>query len=78
MDLLHGHGCPKCAGNIKKTHSQFSDELKTVLPSIEPLEEYRSANAKIMVKCTVCGHTWNVRPHDLLRSKGCPICRKRK
>lgn len=78
MDLLGGHGCPKCAGSIKKTHSQFCDELHKVLPSIEPLEEYQSANKKIMVKCAVCGYAWFVRPHDLLRSKGCSICRKRK
>ena len=78
MDLLGGHGCPKCAGSIKKTNSQFCDELRKVLPSIEPLEEYQSANTKIMVKCSACGYTWKVRPHDLLRSKGCPICRKRK
>ena len=75
--LLGGHGCPKCAGSIKKTHSQFYDELKKVLPNIEPIEEYKSANTKIKVKCCICGYLWNVRPHDLLRSRGCPICRKR-
>ena len=37
--ILSGHGCPKCAGSIKKTHSQFCDELKIVLPSLEPLED---------------------------------------
>ena len=77
MELLRGHGCPKCAGRIKKTHSQFCAELKKAFPDIVPLEEYQSANTKISVKCCTCGYIWSVRPHDLLRSKGCPNCRKR-
>ena len=27
-DLLKGKGCPKCAGNIKKTHDEFVEEMK--------------------------------------------------
>ena len=77
MDILNGHGCPKCAGSIKRNNTQFISELKSLFPNIEPLDEYRSANEKIQVRCLICGYVWSTRPHDLLRSKGCPFCRKR-
>lgn len=75
-DIMSGHGCPKCAGSLKKTNSQFISDLKRIFPNVIPLEEYRSANEKIQVKCAICDYTWSVRPHDLLRSRGCPNCRK--
>lgn len=75
-DLLGGHGGPKCAGSIKRTNEQFVAELTELFPNIIPLEEYKNANAKISVKCLNCNYEWMTRPHDLLRSKGCPECRK--
>lgn len=78
MSVLRGHGCPKCAGSLKKTNSQFIQELKLKFPYIRPLDDYRSANEKITVKCLVCNNIWIIRPHDLLRSKGCRNCRKSK
>lgn len=56
----------------EKTNEQFLKELNELLSNIEPLEEYQSANKKICVRCKECEHTWFVRPHDLLGSKGCP------
>lgn len=76
MTILSGHGCPNCAGSMKKTNMQFKAELKQKLPNIESIDEYLSANKKIRVRCSICGYEWLVRPHDLLRSKGCPICRR--
>lgn len=76
MDVLGGHGCPRCAGKVKRTNSQFIEELNQLFPYLTPLEEYKSANTKIEIKCNTCQHTWKTRPHDLLRSKGCPNCRK--
>lgn len=32
--VLHGTGCPKCAGNIKKTQEEFEKELKEISPEI--------------------------------------------
>lgn len=32
--VLHGAGCPKCAGNIKKTQEEFEKELKEISPEI--------------------------------------------
>lgn len=78
MSVLNGHGCPQCAGTIKKNNTQFVNDLKLLFPNIESLEEYRSSNEKIHVKCLICNYIWAIRPHDLLRSKGCPSCRKKK
>ena len=78
MTVLSGHGCPKCAGSMKKTSEQFQDVLKIKHPTILPLEEYQSANKKIKVRCSICGFEWIIRPHDLLRSEGCPDCRRKK
>lgn len=74
--ILNNHGCPKCARTLKKTHEQFINELKQKFPYIQPLDNYCSANKKINVKCNNCNYIWEIRPHDLLRSKGCPYCRK--
>lgn len=27
--LLRGHGCPKCAGTMRKSHAEFVEELKS-------------------------------------------------
>ncbi len=75
-DILGGHGCPKCSKSIKRTHEQFVIEMQDLFPNIEIMEKYKSANEKILVKCNICGYEWKSRPHDLLRSKGCPECWK--
>ena len=75
--ILSGHGCPKCGGSLKKTNEQFLIELNQKLPNVIPLESYSSANNKINVRCKKCGYEWLIRPHDLLRSKGCKMCRKK-
>lgn len=75
-NLLHGYGCPRCAGTMRKTNEEFVSELRIKNPNIDPLEEYKSATTKIMVKCKECGFIWDVRPHDLLSGYGCPQCAK--
>jgi transposase-like protein len=38
---------------------------------------YKSNKKPIEVKCSVCGHEWNPRPHDLTsHSAGCPECHR--
>ena len=72
--LLRGYGCPKCAGNIKKTTEEFINELNEINNNIEILGEYINANTKIKCKCKIDGYEWEVVPHDLLRGYGCPKC----
>lgn len=73
--LLRGYGCPKCAGNLRKSNESFLTELLAVNPDIEPLEKYNGNKNAILCKCKNCGHEWKVLPNNLL-SKGhkCPKC----
>ena len=73
-DLLKAVGCPKCAGNVKKTHEQFVEEMKEVNPNIEIIGEYINDKTKILCRCLIDGHEWEVTPHNLLRGRGCPLC----
>ncbi len=81
-NLLQGIGCPQCAiknGAMKKRKSQerFVLEISEKHPKIEIMGEYVTAGTKIKCKCTVCGNIWETRPNTLLKSKGCPECRKK-
>ena len=31
--LLRGHGCPKCAGTMRKSHAEFVEELTYIIHS---------------------------------------------
>ncbi len=76
--LLTNHGCPKCARNIRLSHEEFVNLLKTHNPnaaSIELLGSYQSMSQKIKCRCSVCSYEWNARCGDLIYSKsGCPRC----
>ncbi len=75
--LKNGIGCPKCAGNARKTTSSFVDEISTLHPNIEILSEYLSADEKVECKCRICKNTWKAVPNSLLSGSGCPHCFKR-
>lgn len=72
--LLRGLGCPKCAGNMRKTDEEFRNEISIIVPNIEILEEYKGDGIKIFARCKTCNHKWKVRPNDLKNDHGCPIC----
>lgn len=76
-NLLTGYGCPKCAGNTKKTHEQFVEELNAVNPNIQVLGRYKTAFTKIDVRCKLDGHEWSGTPDNFLRGRNCPKCRLR-
>lgn len=75
-DLLKGHGCPKCAGNAKKTHEEFILELKEINDNIDVLEKYSGTNKKLLCKCKIDSNTWRTTPKSLLKGCGCPECGK--
>lgn len=76
LSLLRNVGCPKCAGNIKKTHEEFIDELYKINPNVKVLEKYINRNTKIKCKCLIHNYDWYILPSDLLSGYGCPICGK--
>lgn len=78
-DLLRGKGCSKCsiigrASARKRTNEQFVMALKTINPSIIPIEEYINNTTKIKVKCLKCDYEWMATPHSLLQGNGCRKC----
>jgi predicted nucleic acid-binding Zn-ribbon protein len=73
-NLLRGHGCPACSGNIKKNTSGFIHELQKINPNIEVLGEYVDSHKSIKCKCLICGHIWSSAATNLLRNHGCPKC----
>ena len=76
--LLRGSGCPKCAGNAKKTHQQFIAEMNITHPSIEVLGTYEGADTKIRCRCSICGKVWEGIPAQMLSAgTGCPSCGQR-
>ena len=78
-DLLKGHGCPKCAGNIKKTDEEFRNELKSANPNIVPLTKYINNRTHVLCECKICGCQWNVKPANIFSlNRGCPKCSKNK
>lgn len=80
--LLRGHGCPKCAGNIKKTTEEFKKEIKDkYCDDYSILGEYINNNTKILVRhnSKECSYyEWKITPSNLLRDRCCPICGKLK
>ena len=75
--LLRGAGCPKCAGNKKKTHKEFVEQTKSINPNITIIGEYTGAMDKIECKCTLCGGIWSARTSSLLSYSGCPYCARK-
>ncbi len=72
--LLRGSNCPECAGNTKKTHSQFINELKVINSNVSVVGEYVDAKTKIAVRCNTCGKELLMTPNALLNGHGCMDC----
>lgn len=76
-------GCPSCSRDIvserfRKPNEQFVDELKSISPTIELLEEYKSSKEPIKCKCAVCGYIWYPIPSNLLKGFGCLKCSQKR
>ena len=76
--LLHGCGCPKCAGNIRKTLEEYMLELSMINPDIEVLEDYVDAKTPILHQCKIDGFQWHTSPSNILNGTGCPHCQQSK
>lgn len=73
--LKTGRGCPKCAGNFKKSTSYYKNQLDIWTSGSIILEEpYISNHTPIKHKHTLCGTIWKASPHNIRKGKGCPRC----
>ena len=77
-NILFGNGCPKCSGNIKKSHEDYVNEVYAVNQNIEVLGEYKSARTHVLHKCKIDGHEWYAYPYSILSGTGCPKCNESK
>lgn len=75
-DVLKGYGCPKCAGNKKRTHEEYVEMVKNINQNIEVVEKYINDNTPIKHKCNIDLYEWNASPSHILRGSGCPKCAK--
>ena len=76
-NLLHGCGCPKCAGRTRNTET-FKDELVIKNPLIQILGEYKTNDSKIKCMCKKHGTIFYSTPSHLLEGKGCTKCKSEK
>lgn len=81
--ILRGQGCPECAKiqrarSNTKTNEQFIAEVAMINQNIEVVGKYTNADAKVEVKCKVCGHKWFTRAADVLMGHGCHKCSRTK
>ena len=76
--ILNGIGCPKCAGNMKRTTDEYRQELKDKNIQVECLGEYKNANTKILHKCLKHNIEWMSTPQRILDGQGCPKCKSEK
>ena len=70
--LLRGHGCPQCAGNLRKTDNDYSELAKrSGLTWLGP--SVHSTVTKTVWRCGA-SHTWEARYNDIQSGYGCPAC----
>lgn len=74
-NILSGTGCPKCAGNIKRTHDDYVKQVSIINPNIEVIGKYVGAKKPILHLCKIHNVEWNVCPYDILQGSGCLQCR---
>lgn len=76
-NLKRGHGCPKCAGRLKKTHTEWEETIGAANPSIEVLGKIINGKTKVLCRCKICDHRWFSKPNNLTHGRGCPKCAKK-
>ena len=77
-NILFGKGCPKCSGNIKKTHEEYAKKISSINPNIEVKENYINSSTPILHICKKHNVKWKVQPSSILHGYGCLECGKEK
>lgn len=73
-NILNGKGCPKCYGNIQKSHQRYVEEVALINPNVEVIGVYINNKTKILHKCKIDGYEWLSSPNHILKGRGCPKC----
>ena len=75
--IIHGHGCPKCAGKFKKTQDEYVQSVFEINQNIDVIGKYVNNKTSILHKCKVDGYEWYAKPYNILNGRGCPRCSKK-
>jgi predicted Zn-ribbon and HTH transcriptional regulator len=75
-NFINGSRCPKCAGNINKTHEEYVEEVSAIFgDEYEVLSEYISARKTVIHRHNVCGYEWKTLPSAIItKGSRCPKC----
>lgn len=73
---IAGAGCPKCAGNIRKTTEEFICEAKNTHNEFYDYSKtnYTSAFKKVVITCPIHGDFEQTPDNYLNGRQGCPYC----
>ena len=77
--ILQGHGCPECGrtkacNSHRRKQDEYIKEVARINPNIKVLGLYVRRDTKVLHKCKVCEHEWEVVPGSILQGTGCPKC----
>lgn len=78
IDGKDGCLCCELHHSIKKTQKQFeNDVFELYQGEYIPVSEYKGAREPILMRHSLCGKIFSVKPINFLQRKGqCPICKK--
>jgi len=73
---LHGSGCPKCSGKMRKTTEEFILEAKSIRGDKYDYSDvnYVRTNVNVVIKCETHGNFLQT-PSSHLIGSGCPSCK---
>lgn len=77
-DHLKGKGCPYCSGTVKLTTKIFIKKAIEIhgYKYDYCVVDYKNTKTKVKIFCNI-HNSFKQTPHDHLKGKGCPKCRKR-
>lgn len=78
--LLKGHGCPKCAGNLKKTKEDVEREIYSLVgEEYSLMGDYTNTHTKTLFKHNSCGNEFLMSPKAFIKQgQRCPNERYKK
>lgn len=81
--ILSGRGCPACAlsrrgASQRLTMELFLERLHEIDPNLVVRKgvEYRNNRTRMPLRFKACGYEYEITPHDVLHSRGCPNCHR--
>ena len=78
--LLKGHGCPKCAGNLKKTKEDVEKEICSLVGNeYSIIGDYVNTHTKVLFRHNSCGNEFLMSPKAFITQRQrCPNERYKK